>query len=154
MPSNHLILCCSLLLLPSFFPSIKVFSSELALHIRWAKYRSFSFSTSSFNEYSRLISFRTDWFDLLAVQGTLKSLFQHHSLKTSIFQQSASFIVQLSHPYMTTGREKQFSQCGLLSANWCFCLIRRPDSWRKKSPLAHFGVSFMWVSKVFIFILS
>ena len=101
MLSNHLILCCPLLLLPSI-SSIRVFSNELVLHIRWTKYWSFSFSISPSNEYSGLISFRMDWLDLLAVQGTLKSLFQHHSSKASILQHSAFFIVQLSHPYMTT----------------------------------------------------
>ena len=104
MPSNHLILCRPLLLLPSMFPSIRVFSNELALHIRWPKYWSFSFNISPSNEYPGLISFRMDWLDLLAVQGTLKSLFQHHSLKASILWCSAFFIVQLSHPYMTTGK--------------------------------------------------
>ena len=104
MPSNYLILCCPLLLLPSLFPSIRVFSNESALHMRWPKYWSFSFSISPFNEYSGLISFRMDWLDLLAVQGTLKSLLQHHSSKVSILQHSAFFIVQLSHPYMTTGK--------------------------------------------------
>ena len=104
MPSNHLILCCPLLLPPSIFPSIRVFSNESAFHIRWPKYWSFSFSISPSSEYSRLISFRMDWLDLLAVQGTLKSLFQHHSSKASILQCSAFFIVHLSHPYMTTGR--------------------------------------------------
>ena len=104
MPSNHLILCCPLLLLPSVFPSIRVFSSELILHIRWPKYWSFSFSISPSNEYSGLISFRMDWADLLAVQGTLKSLLQHHSSKASILRHSALFIVQISHPYMTTGK--------------------------------------------------
>ena len=99
MPSNHLTLYCPLLLLPSIFPSIRVFSSESALRIRWPKYYSCSFSISPSNEYSGLISFRMDWFDLLAVQGTLKSLLQHHSSKTSILQCSAFFIVQLSHPY-------------------------------------------------------
>ena len=103
MPSNHLILCCPHLLLSSIFPSIRVFSGELALHISGAKYWSFSFSISSSNEYSRLISFRIEWFDFLAVQGTLKSLLQHHNLKASILRRSAFFIVQLSHPYMTTG---------------------------------------------------
>ena len=103
-PSNHLILCHPLLLLPSIFPSIRVFSNESALRIRWPKYWSFSFSISPSNEYSGLISFRMDWFDLLAVQGTLKSLLQHHSLKASILCCSAFFIVQLSHPYMTTGK--------------------------------------------------
>ena len=103
MPSNHLILCRPLLLLPSIFPSTRVFSSESALHIRWPKYWSFSFSNSSSNEYTSLISFLIDWFDLLAVQGTLKSLLQHHSSKASILWCSAFFMVQLSHPYMTTG---------------------------------------------------
>ena len=104
MPSNHLILCHPLLLLPSILPSIRVFSSESALYIRWPKYWNFSFSISPSNEYSGLISFRIDWFDLLAVQGTLKSLLQHHSSEASTFQHSAFFIVQLSHPYMTTGK--------------------------------------------------
>ena len=104
MPSNHLILCRPLLLWPSIFPSIRVFSSELALHIRWPKYWSFSFSISPSNEYSGLVSFRIDWFDLLAVQGTLKSPLQHHSLKATILWHSALFMVQLSHLYMTTGK--------------------------------------------------
>ena len=104
MPSNHLILCHPLLLLPSIFPSIRVFSNESVLCIRWPKYCSFSFSISPCNEYSGLISFRIDWLDLLAVQGTLKSLLQHHSSKASILQHSAFFIVQLSHLYMTTGK--------------------------------------------------
>ena len=102
MPSNHLIFCCPLLLLPSIFPNIRVFSNESALHIRWPKYWSFSISPS--NEYSGLISFRMDWLDLLVVQGTLKSLLQHYSSKASILLCSAFFIVQLSHPYMTTGK--------------------------------------------------
>ena len=104
MPSNHLILCHPLLLLPSIFPSIRVFSNESALHIRWPKYWSFSFNISPSNEHSGLISFRMDWLDLLAVQGTLKSLLQHHSSKASILLHSAFFIVQLSHPYTTTGK--------------------------------------------------
>ena len=104
MPSSHLILCRPLLLLPPIPPSIRVFSSESALHIRWPKYWSFSFSISPSNEYSGLISFRMDWLDLLAVQGTLKSLLQHHSSKASILCHSAFFIVKLSHPYMTTGK--------------------------------------------------
>ena len=104
MPSNHLILCRPLLLLPSIFASIRVFSKESAPHIRWPKYWSFNFSISPSNEYSRLISFRIDWFDLLAVQGTLRSLLQYHSLKESILQCSAFFMVQLSHPYMTAGK--------------------------------------------------
>ena len=103
-PSNHLILCCPLLFPPSIIPSIRVFSSESVLHFRWPKYCSFSFSISPSNEYSGLISFRMDWLDLLAVQGTLMSLLQHHSSKASILQCSALFIVQLSHPYMTTGK--------------------------------------------------
>ena len=103
MSSNHLILCCPLLLLPPIFPSIRVFSSESALCIRWPKYWSFSFSISPFNEHSGLISFRMDWFDLLAVQGTLKSLLQHHSSIASILWHSAFFIFQLSHPYMSLG---------------------------------------------------
>ena len=98
--SNQLILCCPLLLLPSIFPSIRVFSNESVLNIRWSKYWSFSFSISPSNEYSGLISFRMGWLDLLAVQGTLKSLLQHHSSRASILQHSAFFIVQLSHPYM------------------------------------------------------
>ena len=104
MPFNHLILCRPLLLLPSIFPSIRVFSNESVLHISWPKYWSFCFSISPSNEYSGLISFRMDWLDLLAVQGTLKSLLQHRSSKASILQCSAFFIVQLSHPYMTTGK--------------------------------------------------
>ena len=104
MPSIHLILCCPLLLLPSIFPSIRVFSNESALGIRWPKYWSFSFSISPSNEYSGLMSFKMDWLDLLAVQGTLKSLLQHHSSKASILHHSAFFIVQLSHPYMITGK--------------------------------------------------
>ena len=104
MPSNHLILCHLLLLPPSIFPSIRVFSSESILHIRWPEYWSFCFSISPSNEYSGLISFRMDWLDLLAVQGTLKSLLQYHSSKESILQHSAFFIVQISHPYMTTGK--------------------------------------------------
>ena len=104
MPSNHLILCPPLLTLPSVFPSIRLFSIESVLHIRWPKYWSFSFSISPSNEYSGLISFRMDWFDLLAVQGTLKSLLQHHNSKASILWHSAFFLVQLSHPHMTTGK--------------------------------------------------
>ena len=102
MPSNHLILCCPLLLLPSNFPSIRIFSNELVLHMRWPKYWSFSFSISPSSEYSELISFSMDWLDLHTVQGTLKSLLQHHSSNTSILQCSAFYIAQISHPYMTT----------------------------------------------------
>ena len=104
MPSNHLILCRPLLLQPSIFPSIRVFSNESALCLRWPKYWSFSFNISPSNEYSGLIYFRMDWLDLLAVQGTLKSLLQHHSSKASILRRSAFFTVQLSHPYMITGK--------------------------------------------------
>ena len=104
MPSNHLILFRSLLFLPSIFPSIRVFSHELGLHVSWSKYWRFNFSISPSNEYSGLISFRMDWFDLLAVQGTLKSLIQQHSSKASILWCSAFFTVQLSHPYMITGK--------------------------------------------------
>ena len=104
MPSNHLILCCPLFLLPSIFPIIRVFSSESVLHIRWPKYWSFSLNISPSNEHPGLISFRMDWLDLLDVQGTLKSLLQHHSSKATILWHSAFFIVQLSHPYMTTGK--------------------------------------------------
>ena len=104
MPSNHFSLCCPLLLLPSVFPTIRVFSNSSALCIRWPKYWSFNFSICPSNEYSGLISFMIDWFDLLAVQGTSKSLLQHHSSKESILQHSVFFMVQLSYPYMTTGK--------------------------------------------------
>ena len=104
MPSNHLILCCPFLLLSSVFPSIRVFSSESVLRIRWPMYWSFRFNNSPSNEHSGVISFRMDWLDFLAVQGTLKSLLQHHSSKASILRHSAFFIVQFSHPYMTTGK--------------------------------------------------
>ena len=104
MPSNHLILCRPLLLLPSIFPSISIFSNESVLHTRWPKYWSFSFSISPSNEHPGLISFRMDWLDLLAVQGTLNSLLQHHSSKASVIQHSAFLMVQLSHPYMNTGK--------------------------------------------------
>ena len=126
IPSNHLILCCPLLLLPSVFPSIRVFSNESVLRIRWPKYWIFSFSISPSNEYSGLIYFRKKWLDLLTVQGTLKSLLQHHSSKASIFWHSAFFIVQLSHPYMTTGKTialtrhtlVQFSRSVLSNSLW------------------------------------
>ena len=104
MPSNHLIFCHPLFLLPSFFPSIRIFSNESALRIRWPKYWSFSFNISPSSEYSRLISFRMDWLDLLTVQGTLKTLLQHHSSKASVLWCSAFFMVQLSHPYISTGK--------------------------------------------------
>ena len=110
IPSNHLIFCHPLLLPPSIFPSIRVFTSESVLHIRWPKYWSFSFSINPFNEYLGLISFRMDWLDLLAVQGTLKSLLQHYSSKASILRHSAFFIVQLSHTYMTTGNTRALTR--------------------------------------------
>ena len=110
MLSNHLILCHPLFLLPSVFPSTRIFSSESTLHIRWPKYWSFSFSISPANEHPGLISFRMDWVDLLAVQGTLKSLLQHHSSKASILQHSAFFTVQLSHPYMTPGKTRALTR--------------------------------------------
>ena len=109
MPSHHLILCCPLLLLPSIFPSIRVFFNKLALHIRWPKYCGFSFSIRPSNEYSGLISFTIDWFDLLVVQGTLKSLLQHHSSKASVLQHSAFFMAQLSYLYVTTSQSYGFS---------------------------------------------
>ena len=116
MPSHHLTLCRPLFLLPSIFPSIRVFSNESALHIRWPKYWSFSFNISPFNEHSGLVSFRMDWFDFLAVQGTLKSLLQHYSSKASILRHSAFFIVRLSYPYTATGKtivKKEFIGPGL-----------------------------------------
>ena len=115
MPSIHLILCRPLLLLPSIFPSIRVFSNESALHIRWLKYWSFSFSISPSKEHPGLISFKMDWLDLLAVQGTLKSLLQHHSSKALILQCSAFFIVQLLHPFMTTGKNIALTRRTLVS---------------------------------------
>ena len=118
MPSNHLILCHPLLLLPSIFPSIRVFSNESALCIRWPKYWSFSSSISPSNEHPGLISFRIDWLDLLAVQGTLKSLLQHHSSKASILRCSAFFVVQLSHPYTTTGKTIDLTRWTFL-----FCFV-------------------------------
>ena len=121
MPSNHLILCRSLLLLPWIFPSIRVFSNESVLRIRWPKYWGFSFSISPSNEYSGLISFRIDWLDLLVVQGTLKNLLQHHGSNASILQSSAFFIVRLSHPYMTTGKTTALT--GPLLAKWCLCFL-------------------------------
>ena len=117
MPSNHSIFCCPLLLLPSIFPSIRVFSSESILYIRWPKCWSFSISTS--NEYSGLISFRMDWFDLLAVQGTITSLLQHHGSKASVLWHSAFFTVQLSHPYMTTGETIALTRRKLVTYKTC-----------------------------------
>ena len=125
MPSNHLILCRPLLLPPSIFPSIRVFSNESVLCIRWPKYWSFSFSISPSNQYSGLISFRIDWFDLLAVQGTLKSLLQHCSSKASILRHSAFFIAQLSHPYMTTGKTTSLARWTFVYADLDIGLTRR-----------------------------
>ena len=127
MPSNHLILCRPLLLLPSIFPSIRVFSDESVLRIRWPEYWSFSFSISPSNEYSGLTSFKMDWLDLLAVQGTLKSLLQHHSSKASILQCSASFIVQLSHSYMTTGKTIALTRWTFVGKvmSWLFNMLFR-----------------------------
>ena len=124
MPSNHLILCHPLLLLPSAFPSIRVFSSELAIHIRWPKCWSFSFSISPSNEYSGLISFSMDWLEFLAVQGNLKSLLQHHSSKASILWRSAFFMVQLSHLYMTTGKTIALTILVFVGKG-CFCFLIR-----------------------------
>ena len=123
MPSNHLIFCHPVLLPPSIFPSIRVFSNESVIHIRWPKYWNFSFSISPSNEYSELISFRMDWLDLLAVQGTLKSLLQNHSSKASILQLLAFFIVQLSHSYMTTGKTIFLTRWTLLAKQYLCFLI-------------------------------
>ena len=125
MPSNHLILCCPLLLLPSIFPSIRVFSKELALHIRWPKYRRFTFSISTSNEYSELISFGIDQFDLLAVHRTFKSLLQHHSSKASILGHSAFFMVQLSHPYIV--KVKSLSHVQLFATPWTIAYQAPPS---------------------------
>jgi len=125
IPSNHLILCCPLLLLPSIFPSTRVFSNESVLHIRWPKYWSFSFGISFSHEYSGPISFRIDWFDLLLVQGTLKNLLQYHGSKASIIQHSAFFIVQLSHPYMTTGKTISLTRQNLSEMSLLFNTLFR-----------------------------
>ena len=127
MPSNHLILCHPRLFLPSIFPTIRVFSNESALSIRWPKYWSFSFNISPSNEHPGLISFRMDWLDLLAVQGTLKSLFQHHSSKASILRSSAFFTVQLSHPYMTTGKTIVLTRRTFVGKvmSWLFNMLSR-----------------------------
>ena len=133
MPSNHLILCHSLLLLPSIFPSIRVFANQSLLCIRWLKYWNFSFSISPSNEYSGLISFSMDWLDLFAVQGTLKSLLQHHSSKASILWHSGFFVVQLSHPYITTGKKHSFDQ---MDSKESACSMGGLDSipWLKRFP--------------------
>ena len=134
MPSSHPILCHPLLLLPSIFPSIRIFSNESALHIRWPKYWSFSFNICPSNKYSGLISFRMDWLDLLAVQGTLKSLLQYHSSKALILWHSAFFIVQLSHPYMTTGKT-------IALTRWTF--VGKVTSLLFKSMILTVGLSYM-----------
>ena len=128
MPSNHLILCCPLLLLPSIFLRIRVFSNVSALCVRWPKYWNFSFSISPSNEHPGLISFRTDWLDLLAVQGTLKSLLQHHSSKASILWYSAFFIIQLSHPYKTTGKTIALTRW-IFVDNECLCFLVCCQGW-------------------------
>ena len=128
MPSSYLILCRPLLLLPPIPPAIRIFSNESALHMRWPKYWSFSFSISLSNEHPGLISLRMDWLDLLPVQGTLKSLLQHHSSKASIFQCSAFFIVQLSHPYMTTGKTIALTRWTFVDL-WCCVVILHQDEW-------------------------
>ena len=139
MPSNHLILCHPLLLLPSIFPSIRVFANELFLRIRWPEYWSFSFSISPPNEYSGLISYRTDWFNLLSVQGTLKSLLQHHSSKVSILGRSAFFMVQLSYPYMTTGKTTALTICNFVGRRkQCLCFFNM---------LSRFVIAFLSKSK-------
>ena len=140
MPSNHLILCHPLLLLPSIFPSIKVFSNESALCIRWPKYWSFSFSVSPSNEHPGLISFRMDRLDLLAVQGTLKHLLQHHSSKASILRPSAFFIVQLSHPDMTTGKTIAFTICIFVDKVMCLLFNVLPRFIMEKEMATHSSI--------------
>ena len=134
MPSNHLVLCCPLLLPPSIFPNIRVFSNKSAVCIRWPKYWNFSISPS--NEYSGLIFFRIDWFDLLAVQGTLKSLLQHHSLKASLLRHSAFFLVQLSHLYMTTGKTVTLTRQTFAALSFRL-EVDRGSEWRKLSSTLH-----------------
>ena len=136
-PSHHLVLCHPLLLLPSIFPSIRVFSSESTLHIRWLKYWSFSFSISPSSEYSGSISFRIDWFDLLAVQGTLKHLLQHHSLKAPILWHPAFFTVQLSHPYVTTEKTMALTR-------WTFSSRLGVSRWHLKGPVRKYVQICMW----------
>ena len=141
MPSNHLILCHPLLLSPSIFPSIRVFSKESVLHIKWPKYWSFSFNISPSNEHPGLISFRMDWLDLLAVQGTLNSLLQHHSPKASILRCSAFFIVQLSHPYMTTGKSSALTRQTFVGKVMSLLF----------NMLSRFFITFLPRSRVFLF---
>ena len=135
MPSNHLILCRPLFLLPSIFPSIRVFSNESVLHMRYTNYWSFSFSISPSNEHLGLISFRMDWLDLLAIQGTLKSLLQHHSSKASILWHSAFFMVQLSHPYMTTGKIIALTRLTFVGIHTTTMTQFHPFLWLSNSPL-------------------
>ena len=151
MPSNHLILCYPLLLLPSIFPSIRVFSNESAFCIRWPKYWSFSFSISSSNVYSGLISFRMDWLDLLAVQGTLRSLLQHHSSKASILLCSGFFIVQLSHPHMTTGKTIALARWNFLSLEFEH-RISNKIWWehKKRTPKSSWGTPEDLIGKVML----
>ena len=154
MPSNHLILYCSLLLLPSIFPSIRVFSNESALHIRWPKYWSFSFNISPSNEYPGLISSRMDWLDLIAVQRTLKSLLQHHSSKASILQRSAFFMVPLSYPYMTSGKTIALTRRTLVSK--AMSLLFSILSWLGSSWLFFQGASVLisWLQSLSAVILE
>ena len=147
MPSNHLILCHPLLLQPSIFPSIRAFSNESVLHIRWPKYWSFSFSISPSNEYSGLISFRMDWSDLLAVQGTLKSILQHHSSKASILQHSAFFIVQLSHPYMATGKTIALTR-GTFVGKVMSLLFNMLSRLVNGTPLQYFAWKIPWMEEL------
>ena len=152
MPSNHLILCCPLLLPPSIFPSIRVFSNKLVLHIKGPKYRDFSFGISPSNEYSGLISFRIDWLDPLAVQGTLKSLLQHHSSKASILRCSAFFMVKLSHPYMTTGKTialTRWTFVDTLDGPMC-----QTQCWNTSQASTHYACNPLGVGIVFIPILQ
>ena len=142
MPSNHLILCHPLLFMPSMFPSIRVFSNESVLRIRWPKYWSFSFSISPTSEYPGQISFRMDWLDLLAVQGTLKNL-QHHSSKASILWHSAFFIVQLSHPYMTTGKTIALTRRTFV-AKQCLCFLINCLGWSSEKAMATHSSTLAW----------
>ena len=135
MPSNHLILCCPLLLLPSIFPSIRIFSNESALRIRWPKYWSFSFNISPSKEHPGLISFRIDWLHLLVVQGTLKSLLQHDSSRASVLQHSAFFMVQLSHPYMTTGKNIALTRWTFVGKVMSLLLLRADGRRRQWQPI-------------------
>jgi len=151
MPSNHLILCCPLLLLPSIFPSIRVFSNESVLCIRWPKYWSFSFSISPSSEYSGLISFRMDWLDLLAVQEILKNLLQHHSSKASILWCSAFFMVLLSHPYMTTGKTIALTSFGDITKGSYFLISE--ELWKENPVHTVWGMKRRWKELVYIILM-